>query len=78
MFSTILGWIFSTHQVQGDELLSTKIYGPYAYQPAYAATSKNSEGNIEELSNESQLYSDSSWPQRNASCFNLLNSFMER
>ncbi|KAK7479591.1 hypothetical protein BaRGS_00029140 [Batillaria attramentaria] len=58
-------------------LFTTKMYGPHAYTPRYGLRSLDSDGSSTSL-NEEDLMTDSPWPPRNAPCFDLLNSFMER
>jgi dynein heavy chain len=53
------------------------MYGPHAYTPRYGLRSLDSDGSSSSL-NEEDLMTDSPWPPRNAPCFDLLNSFMER
>ncbi|XP_076457719.1 uncharacterized protein LOC143291635 isoform X3 [Babylonia areolata] len=58
-------------------LFTTKMYGPHAYTPRYGLRNLASDGSSTTL-NEEDLMTDSPWPPRNAPCFDLLNSFMER
>ncbi|XP_052060514.1 uncharacterized protein LOC127700861 isoform X4 [Mytilus californianus] len=57
-------------------LFLTKMYGPHAYTPRYGLRTGDT-GSTSTL-NEDELWTDSPWPPRNAPCFDLLNSFMER
>ena len=57
-------------------LFLTKMYGPHAYAPRYGVRTGDT-GSTSTL-NEDELWTDSPWPPRNAPCFDLLNSFMER
>ncbi|KAL5020323.1 hypothetical protein ScPMuIL_003215 [Solemya velum] len=61
---------------QGN-LFLTKMYGPHAYTPRYGMRYGEFQSSTDSL-NEEELWVDSPWPPRNAPCFDLLNSFMER
>ncbi|XP_071095883.1 uncharacterized protein [Haliotis cracherodii] len=58
-------------------LFTTKMYGPHAYTPRYGLRNSDSHSSTASL-HEEDLWNDSPWPPRNAPCFDLLNSFMER
>ena len=58
------------------ELWPTKLYGPHAYKPQYGVPRNSHVENPEYQ--VSELCLDSPWPARNAPCFALLNTFMER
>lgn len=69
--------LFSRAARPHGSLFTTKMYGPHAYTPRYGLRSLDSDGSSTSL-NEEDLMTDSPWPPRNAPCFDLLNSFMER
>ncbi|XP_056010102.1 uncharacterized protein LOC125667097 [Ostrea edulis] len=58
-------------------LFLTKMYGPHAYTPRYGLRHGDGHSSSDSL-NDDELWTDSPWPPRNAPCFDLLNSFMER
>jgi len=58
-------------------LFNTKMYGPHAYTPRYGLRQMDGGSSTDSL-NEEELWTHSPWPARNAPCFDLLNSFMER
>lgn len=68
--------IDSASRPQGT-LFLTKMYGPHAYTPRYGLRHTDGHSSDSSLS-EDELWTDSPWPPRNAPCFDLLNSFMER
>ena len=69
---------YRTHNAKGDQLFTTKLYGPYAYRPQYGLSAEEEQGSQENLTTGRNLYGDSPWPARNAPCFTVLNAFMER
>ena len=53
------------------------MYGPHSFTPRYGLRHQDGQSSEGSLSDD-ELWSDSPWPPRNAPCFDLLNSFMER
>ncbi|CAG5134626.1 unnamed protein product, partial [Candidula unifasciata] len=60
-----------------DTFYTTKVSGPYVYTPQYGLR-RVEEQTSSSSASEDNLLTDSPWPARNAPCFDLLNSFMER
>ncbi|KAL3885754.1 hypothetical protein ACJMK2_025795 [Sinanodonta woodiana] len=62
---------------QAGSLFLTKMYGPHAFTPKYGLGLSEGQSSSSAI-DEDELWTDSPWPPRNAACFDLLNSFMER
>ncbi|XP_064599567.1 LOW QUALITY PROTEIN: uncharacterized protein LOC135466077 [Liolophura sinensis] len=66
------------HHNQADgTLFKARLYGPNAYVPRFGLRHSDPTASDSSLG-EDEIWTDSPWPPRNAACFNLLNSFMER
>ena len=70
-------FLYRASRPQAGTIFLTKMYGPHAFTPRYGLRMNEGQSSSGSL-NEDDLWTDSPWPPRNAPCFDLLNSFMER